>query len=34
MVMQVYRAADQSVETNKPVELTTTEIPALAATST
>jgi hypothetical protein len=33
MVMQVYQAADRSVETNKPVELTVTEIPTLATTS-
>ena len=33
MVMQVYQAADQSVETNKPVELTITDVPALATTT-
>jgi predicted dehydrogenase len=33
MVMQVYQAADVSVETNKPVELTITEAPTLATTS-
>jgi len=33
MVMQVYRAADESAQTNKPVELTITEMPTLAATS-
>jgi predicted dehydrogenase len=33
MVMQVYQAADRSVETNKPVELTVTEVPTLATTS-
>jgi hypothetical protein len=31
--MQVYQAADRSVETNKPIELTTTEVPALATTT-
>jgi scyllo-inositol 2-dehydrogenase (NAD+) len=33
MVMLVYQAADQSVETNKPVELTITGVPTLATTS-
>lgn len=33
MVMQVYQAADQSVETNRPVELTISEVPTLATTS-
>jgi predicted dehydrogenase len=33
MVMQVYMAADESVESNKPVELTIRETPALATTS-
>jgi predicted dehydrogenase len=33
MVMQLYRAADESVETNKPVDLTITEVPALATIS-
>jgi predicted dehydrogenase len=33
LVMQVYQAADRSVETNKPIELTTTEVPALATTT-
>ena len=30
MVMQIYKAADESVETNKPVELTIASAPALA----
>ena len=33
MVMQVYQAADTSVETNKPVDLAVTGVPALATTS-
>jgi len=33
MVMQLYQAADTSAETNKPVELTITEVPTLATTS-
>src|SRR3954470_23516244 len=33
MVMQVYKAADESVETNRPVELTIKDIPALASTN-
>jgi predicted dehydrogenase len=33
MVMQVYMAADESVESNKPVELTIWATPALATTS-
>jgi len=31
--MQLYQAADQSAQTNKPVELTITEVPTLATTS-
>ena len=30
MVMQVYKAADLSVETHKPVDLVITDAPALA----
>jgi predicted dehydrogenase len=30
MVMQIYKAADESVETNKPVDLVITDAPALA----
>ena len=33
MVMQVYMAADESADTNRPVELTITGVPSLAATS-
>ena len=33
MVMQVYQAADTSVETNTPVDLAVTGVPALATTS-
>jgi predicted dehydrogenase len=33
MVMQVYQAADASVETNKPVELAVADVPTLATTS-
>ena len=33
MVMQVYKAADESADTNRPVELTITGVPSLAATS-
>lgn len=33
MVMQVYQAADASVETNKPVDLAVTDVPTLATTS-
>jgi predicted dehydrogenase len=33
MVMQVYKAADESVETNRPVELRVTDVPWLATTS-
>ena len=33
MVMQVYQAADASVETNKPVDLAVTDVPTFATTS-
>ncbi|MGH9255051.1 MAG: Gfo/Idh/MocA family protein [Vicinamibacterales bacterium] len=33
MVMQLYKAADQSAETNRPVELQIAEVPDLATTS-
>jgi hypothetical protein len=33
MVMQVYRAADTSVATNKPVDLAVADVPTLATTS-
>jgi len=33
MVMQVYQAADTSVETNKPVDLAVTDVPTFATTS-
>ena len=32
-IEELYQAADRSVETNKPVELTATEVPTLATTS-
>jgi predicted dehydrogenase len=33
MVMQLYKAADESVETNRPVDLRIADVPTLATTS-
>jgi predicted dehydrogenase len=33
MVMQLYKAADESAETNRPVEMTVATLPSLATTS-